>query len=385
MIIIEKKEQCNGCHACSNICPVQCIEMKEDSEGFRYPEVDYKKCIKCNKCIDVCPLLKEKKDIFKEPKAYACLNKNEKIRMESSSGGIFTLLAEKILDDNGVVFGAAFTKELRLEHKYIEKKEDLNELRGSKYLQSEIGDTLKQVLEFLKDGRKVLFSGTPCQIGGLKSFLDKKISKEKIKDLLCVDFICHGVPSLKVFKKYLKYQEKKSNSKTERIVFRLKNKGWKLYSVSLLFNNNTEYKQQFKNDLYMRAFLTDISLRPACHECGFKSKGRVSDITMADFWGIQNVKPELDDDKGTSLILVHSERGKDYYKSISESILSKKVDVNEALKYNSSAVKSVKPHKNRENYFRDLEELTFEELHNKYVKDSLIKIVLKKIKRYLKG
>ena len=385
MIKIKKNEECNGCHACSNICPVQCIDMKEDFEGFKYPEVDYDKCIKCNMCTEVCPLIEPQKIEGKKLKAYACFNKDEKIRLESSSGGIFTLLAEEIINSGGVVFGAGWNKDLELEHSFVEKIEELNKFRGSKYLQSKIGSTFNQALEFLEKDRKVLFTGTPCQIGGLKSFLDKKLNKNKIKNLLCIDFICHGVPSPKVFKKYLEYQEKNNNSKTERIAFRLKNEGWKLYSVSLLFNNNTEYRKQFRNDLYMNAFLTDIDLRPACYNCGFKSKNRISDITMADFWGIQNVLPELDDDKGTSLILVHSELGNRYYSTISANIISEEVDVDESLKYNSAAIKSVKTHPKRKEYFDNLDSITFDELHNKYVKLSFIIRSKKKLRRYIGG
>lgn len=382
MIQIIKKEMCNGCHACLNICPVQCIGMKVDSEGFKYPGVDYNKCIKCNLCIDVCPLIDKKIIKENEPKAYACFNKDEKIRMESSSGGIFTLLAEKVINSGGVVFGAGWNKNLELEHTYVETFEELKKFRGSKYLQSEISETFKEVLEFLKISRKVLFSGTPCQVGGLKSFLDKNLDKEKIKNLLCVDFICHGVPSPKVFKKYLEYQEKINNSKAERIAFRLKNKGWKLFSVSLLFNNNTEYRKQFRNDLYMNAFLSDIDLRPTCYDCGFKTKQRIADITMADFWGIQNVKPEFDDDKGTSLILVHSELGEEYYSDISTNIISKEVDADKAFKYNSAAIKSVKPHPKRKEYFENLDSMNFDELDNKYVKLKLCIRIKNKWKRY---
>ncbi len=383
MIKITKKELCNGCHACLNICPIQCIQMKVDSEGFKYPEVDYDKCIKCGLCIEVCPLIEPQKIEKENPKAYACFNKDEKIRMESSSGGIFTLLAEEIINSGGVVFGAGWNKNLELKHSFVETVEDLNKFRGSKYLQSKIGFTFTQTLEFLKKDKKVMFTGTPCQIGGLKYFLDKKLNKDQMKNLLCIDFICHGVPSPKVFKKYLEYQEKESNSKTERIAFRLKNEGWKLYSVLLLFNNNTEYRKQFRNDLYMNAFLSDIDLRPACYDCGFKTKNRISDITMGDFWGIQNMKPDLDDDKGTSLILIHSKLGNKYYSTISTNIISEEVDVDEALKYNSAAIKSVKLNSKREEYFKNLDSMTFEELHNKYVKLGLGIRVKNKGRRYV--
>lgn len=360
---IKSKKDCMGCYACSNICPQNCISMESDKEGFWYPKVDYDKCIKCKKCVNVCPII-NKITIENKPLAYACFNKNEDIRMESSSGGIFSLVAEQIILNNGVVFGVGFDKDFNAVHSYVENKEDLNKFRGSKYVQSKIGDIYKLVKNFLVEGREVLFTGTPCQIGGLKSYLGKDYD-----NLYCMDNVCHGVPSPKVWKKYVDFRENKSASKTRRIAFRLKNEGWKLFSVSFLFKNDTEYRETHKKDLFMRAFLKDVCLRPSCYACEFKTLHRQSDITMADFWGIKNVLPEMDDDKGTSLIFVNSENGQAMFDKIKDNMLYKDVDINEAVKYNSAAVKSVGYNPNRENFFADLDNTEFNQLIKKYCTD----------------
>lgn len=376
MITINNKKDCMGCHACSNICPKQCIHMKSDIEGFWYPDVDYDKCIKCVLCIKVCPII-NKTIVQNEPKAYACMNKSEPVRLESSSGGIFTLIAEQVIDNGGIVFGAGFNENFGVEHSYIETKEELDKFRGSKYVQSKIGDTYAQVKDFLKQERKVLFTGTPCQIGGLRSYLGQTYD-----NLFCIDIVCHGVPSPKLWKKYISYMENSTGSPTRRIAFRLKNEGWKRFSVSFLFNNDTEYRQTIDKDLYMKAFLKDVCLRPSCYACEFKTLHRESDITLADFWGIQNVLPEMDDGKGTSLIFVNSDNGQSILEEIKDDILYKEVDINQAVKYNSAAIKSVGYNPKRDSFFGELDNLPFNVLVKKYCTDS-ISIRIKSKSKYL--
>lgn len=376
---IKQKEHCMGCYACANICPVECILMENEPEGFRYPKVDYNICIKCIKCIHVCPIL-NKSIVNNQPVAYACINNDESIRRQSSSGGVFTLLAEQIIDKGGVVFGAAFDENLVLQHRCVEKEIELEELRGSKYLQSQIGNTYNQAKVFVESGLWVLFSGTPCQIGGLKSYLGKSY-----ENLISVDFICHGVPSPLAWQKYVKFQEINVGSSIRSIAFRRKDAGWKQFSVSLVFKNNAHYLQPLNKDLYMKAFLKDICLRPSCHACKFKSLNRRSDITLADFWGVQNMLPEMDDDQGTSLIFVNSFRGQEMFDSISSKMKYIEVDINEAVQYNSAAIKSVKANSNRENFFRNLEKMDFDQLVNKYCKDKLMIRIKKKIKSLLLG
>lgn len=376
---LSNMKDCTGCHACTNICPKKCIFMKYDNEGFLYPIVDYNICIKCKRCVNVCPINNNIKS-YNTPIAYACYNKDENIRLNSSSGGIFSLLAEKMIDRGGVVFGAVFNDNFEVEHKYIETKENIELLRGSKYVQSKIGTSYRQVKDFLESGREVLFSGTPCQIAGLKNYLVKAYS-----NLLTVDLICHGVPSPYVWQKYIKFRENKAGSEISKITFRNKKMGWKQYSVSFLFKNNTEYNKIYSNDLYMTAFLKNISLRPSCYNCRFKTLNRQSDITLADFWGVQNIFPEIDDDKGVSLIFINSQSGEKIYSEILDNIVYKEVDILDAVKYNSAAIKSPLPHINREKFINDINIYTFDKLVNKYCKDRIsIKLILEKIMQVTK-
>lgn len=365
MITINDKKDCMGCHACANICPQNCISMENDTEGFLYPEVDYDKCIKCGLCIKVCPII-NKKTVQNDPIAYACINKNESVRLESSSGGIFTLIAEQIINKDGVIFGAGFDENFSVLHSYIETKEELDKFRGSKYVQSKIGVTYKQVRDFLKQGKHVLFTGTPCQIGGLKSYLGQPYD-----NLFCIDIVCHGVPSPRVWQNYISYRENSAGAQARRIAFRLKNEGWKRFSVSFLFNNDTEYRQPLDKDLYMKAFLKDIFLRPSCYNCAFKTLHRESDITLADYWGIQYMLPEMDDDQGTSLIFVNSVNGQSMLKQIKDNILYKEVDINKAISYNSAAIKSAGYNPKRDAFFEGLGKLSFDQLVKKYCSDSL--------------
>lgn len=374
MIIVKDKKSCIGCYACFNICPTGCLSMECDNEGFWYPKIDDVKCIECNLCIKTCPVVNNTTSI-NEPYAYACLNRDESIRLKSSSGGIFTLIAEKILENNGIVFGAAFNDQFEVVHNYIQNKEDIDKFRGSKYLQSKIGDSYKQVKKYLDGGKRVLFTGTPCQIGGLKSFLGKPYD-----NLYCVDIICHGVPSPKVWQKYIAYREALAGSPAQRIAFRCKDQGWKRYSVMFLFKNDTEYQQTLDKDLYMNAFLKDICLRPSCYNCNFKTLNRLSDITLADFWGIENVLPEMDDDKGTSLIFINNSKGQSMFNSLKSQIIYKKVEINEAVKYNSAAFKSSACNPKRKGFFKELDKLAFDKLVQKYYSDSIFFKLKRKVR-----
>jgi len=309
----------------------------------------------------------QRTEVKNEPLAYACRSIDQSVRLASSSGGLFTLIAEQIISNCGVVFGASFNKDFAVMHSYVETMERLEALRGSKYVQSKIDVSYKLTKEFLEHGKQVLFSGTPCQIAGLKSYL-----QQDYDNLFCVDIICHGVPSPKVWQKYVAYRENCSGALTQRISFRRKDRGWKRYSVSFSCENDTEYLQTHDKDLYMRAFLRDVCLRPSCYACSFKTLNRQSDITLADFWGIQNVLPEMDDDLGTSLVLLNSSSGKKMFEDIKNRISYKEVDLNQAITYNPAAVKSAMQNPKRRSFFNELERLPFNKLVNKYCSDSAI-------------
>lgn len=366
MIRIIDKSQCCGCNACVQICPKQCIQMQEDGEGFLYPLVDVDMCVDCKLCEKVCPVINQNEP--RRPlKVYAAKHPDEEIRLNSSSGGIFTLLAEHVIDEGGVVFGARFDEYWEVIHDYTETKEGLEVFRGSKYVQSRIGNTFQQVENFLKQGRKVMFTGTPCQIAGLKRFLRKEYG-----NLLAVDFVCHGVPSPKVWRMYLDetiaHQGFGKNTVLSHamlrqkfirdIKFRSKSIGWKKYSFSLTLTeavakgeeNSVLLSSPFYENAFMQAFLSDFILRPSCYHCPAKSGKSGSDVTIGDFWGIEKVLPEFDDDKGCGLIL-------DYAVHIDGINISdwKYSTYADALAENSSISTSVKHPLNREFYFHRLE------------------------------
>ncbi len=346
------KDFCSGCRVCEKICPKNAIEMKEDERGFFYPIVNYDKCVKCGICRKKCPINNE--EIEKEITAYAAYNKDEEIRLKSSSGGIFTIFANYVLENNGVVIGAALDDEFLVEHIVVENKKDLEKLRSSKYVQSNIKDSYEKTKEFLEEGRLVYFSGTPCQIEGLKAYLPKEY-----KNLITQDIICHGVPSPKAWKGYLKH---KHNQNIKSIHFRNKEKGsWGDYHLKFEYENGKKYIHH-KDDFFMKLFLGDLILRESCYQCKFKKVNRVSDFTLADFWGINNIDKSMNDEKGTSLLLVNSNKARDIIEEVSEFMIKKEVEFKEAIQFNLSMIKSVKKGKKFEKISKLLEKDDFEEL-----------------------
>lgn len=365
MIHIKDKKDCCGCNACSQRCPKQCITMQSDNEGFLYPVVDTSSCINCGLCEKVCPVINQ--DEPQKPlKVFAAYNKNEEIRLQSSSGGIFTILAEETIKKEGVVFGVRFDKEWMPVFSYTETIEGIAPFRGSKYVQAIVGNAYKEAETFLKAGREVLFTGTPCQIAGLKKYLRKEYN-----NLLTVDIICHGVPSPKVWEMYLKeisckqLQDKPNISINKRdcikdINFRDKSIGWKKFSFMLRINSSTDdkgkdivIKEIFRNNTFMRIFLNNTILRPSCYSCPTKQSKSNSDITIADFWGIDKLDPQFDDDKGCGLILINTNKGDSIYNKLD--IVSKEKTFDEAILYNSAYDKSCTTHYNRKKFFQGLD------------------------------
>ena len=307
MIYIETKKDCVGCWACYQICPKKCIAMIEDEEGFLYPKVDSTLCIDCNLCNKVCPV--ENRGVARDvKKIYLAKNINSDIRKESSSGGFFNSIATPILERGGVVFGAAFNENNELVHQYVEDKSNLHKLCGSKYVQSKIENSFVNVKKFLVSEREVLFVGTPCQIAGLKLFL-----KKDYDNLILVDFVCHGVPSPGVFKSYLSDVIRKQHIlKLQRVSFRNKRMGWRIYGFKLNYidvnNKNKIFFESRYSNHFLRGFLSDIYLRPSCYACPSKSGSSGADLTISDFWAINKSKYRfLDDDKGISTIYTYSD------------------------------------------------------------------------------
>lgn len=396
MIQITKKEDCCGCEACIQRCPKQCISLKEDEEGFLYPIVDKDACINCNLCEKICPVINQGKK--HDPiKVLAAKNKDENIRLKSSSGGIFTLLAEKTIQTRGVVFGACFNDKWEVIHKYTEMKEGIAVFRGSKYTQSKIGESYKQAEYFLKQGRKVLFSGTPCQIAGLKRYLRKEYD-----NLLTVDIICHGVPSPKVWRLYLNdiltrkvglnsIPSHPINKKVEikNINFRSKSTGWKNYSFVLALSEmTTDGKKNtvllssiFKDNAFMKAFLSDLILRPSCYQCPAKAGKSGSDISIADYWCIQDVVQKFDDDKGVSLVLIQTPKGDEFFQTLKEKTEWIETGYEESKKGNGGFKEICNPHSKRKEFFYMLN--SQKRIIN-LIESALRQTYLQKIKSYLK-
>lgn len=379
MIKITNKQNCSGCHACASVCPKNCISMQRDEEGFLYPSVNENNCIKCGLCVRSCPILTPKESKKQESDIYACgaYSKRREIRKNSSSGGIFTLVAEQVINKGGIVFGASFDADFSVFHKSATTTNELAQFRGSKYVQSTIGNTYNEAKEHLDSGKLVLFTGTPCQIAGLYSYLNKEYD-----NLITQDIICHGVPSPMVWQEHLKAIEKQKSEQIESICFRDKSTGWTTYSFTSIFKNGRAYTT--RDSQYMKAFLSNLCLRPSCYECAFKTKVRQSDITLADFWGIDNIMPEMNDEKGTSLILINSPKGKELFDAIKNDITYKETEMDEAIKYNSSAIKSASLPKNRNSFIVDVRNKGFEKASKKHLKTPFLIRLKRKIKSLLK-
>lgn len=401
MIILKNKKDCCGCEACVQRCPKRCINMHEDEEGFLYPNVNPSLCIDCGFCEKVCPVINQS-EIHKPLKVYAAKNQDEQIRLSSSSGGIFTMLAEQVLNDDGVVFGARFNVNWEVEHGYADTLDGIASFRGSKYVQSRIGDSYLQVEVLLKQGRKVLFSGTPCQVAGLKKYLGNR----KYDNLLTVDVVCHGVPSPLVWRKYLGEIIRPKGVAGKNTVlsslntipvitgisFRDKKWGWKKYGFEIRISafeadENSVLKSGIQEDIYlyepldknlfMKGFLKNLYLRPSCYACASRSGKSGSDITLADYWGIQYVSPEIDDDKGVSLVFLNTSKGLCVYDSLH--IQSIESSYQNALNGNPCIERSISMAYNRTQFFKQWKDGHLLELINKLTKSTM----LSQLKRYL--
>lgn len=371
------RADCTGCYSCYNACPVQAICMREDKEGFRYPQIDGGSCIGCGACERVCPVLNPPQVTEGgEPETYAAINDQEGVRKNSSSGGVFNALARRVLQEGGIVFGAGFDENWEVSHQSAENEVELAALQVSKYLQSRAENVYQQVRKELFAGRKVLFSGTPCQCAALRKFLRKDD-----ENLLLVDFICHGVPSPAIWREYLAGCT--CGEEIQGISFRNKNLSWERYLLAIFFKNANKYlAEDLKTDLYLQGFLQNLYLRPSCHECHFCRKNRPTDITLADFWGVDEELPEAYDGKGTSLVFIHSKLGEEAFANIN--VRKWPIEFAKAVKYNPSMLKPSVPSTKREAFFNDYmdDNRDFLELLAKYVRPSFkskIKNVLRRI------
>ena len=361
---IEDKELCCGCTACYSICPKKAISMAEDEEGFLYPEVDKESCINCGLCKKVCPVINYKENKNEHQKAYIFQHQDNKIRKESTSGGAFTAIAEYVIKHNGIVFGVSLDEKFEAKHTYVDKVEELEQFRNSKYVQSNPNDSFKKVKEFLKQGKLVLYSGTYCQIAGLKKYLNKDY-----KNLILVDVVCRAVPSPLMWRKYLKMQEKKYKN-PQKILFREKTYGYK-YSNMSIYTKDKEYHKGIDSDQYLRAFFSNICDRPSCYSCQFKTQYRDSDLTIWDCFNVEKFNKSLDDDKGTTRVLCHSEKGERIIKEIALKNKCEEISVIEALSDFNGIFSRVNYNSQKKDFIKDMNSLPEEELFNKYFPDNL--------------
>lgn len=376
-------KECTSCTACSNICPKQCISFNKNKDGFNYPEIDKSKCIECSLCENICPVI-NKKQTNSKTRAYAVKNKNEKVRLESTSGGFFSLLADYVLENDGYVAGAVYDENFVVKHIIINDRSELYKLRGAKYSQSELGNIFFSIKKLLEEGKMVLFSGTPCQCEGLKAFL-----KKDYKNLITADLICHGVPSPEVWQKYIDYRSDKENDgiRPKKINMRCKDSGWSNYgySTEFVYENGKRTLVLNSRDLFMKAFVGNICLRESCSDCKAKGINRVTDFTLGDYWGIWNQYPEFDDNRGTSAVSVHSDKGAELLNNLNGQLELIETDAENVYKENISFIESSKPHPDRNEFLEQVTADNFEELIKKYfpVKESRTNMITR-IKRRLK-
>lgn len=365
MIQIKNKVDCCGCNACGDVCPTQAISFKTDIEGFWYPEVDTDKCIDCHLCEKVCPIIEPANNIvrFDEPKVFAAYTKDEHVRLDSTSGGIHSMLAKAAYAQGGYVGGAIYNKDHTCRHIVSEDESMLSQIRSSKYLQSNMEGQYKEVKKLLKEGKKVLYCGAPCQIQALYKYL-----KKEYDNLTTVDFICRGVNSPKVFLSYMNMLEKKYGSKATEIKFKNKKWGWHNFSLRVNFENGQEYCEDRWHDMFFIGYLQYGNFaRPSCYDCRFKGFPQKADITLADFWGIENIDKTMDQDKGTSLVMVNSDKGMQLFDAIKPNIVWKEFTFDDAKAGNpalTSSLKAIRP--DREAFFKAINTMPFEKVANKF-------------------
>lgn len=397
MILIKNKQDCTGCCACKNACPEYAIDMIQDEEGFLYPYVNEKYCKNCGLCERICPVLNTKTST-KVLHTYASKNRNFEVLKQSSSGGMFSIFAESVLKRGGVVFGAAYTCDWKVYHTFVDNIGQLDKLRRSKYVQSNVCEIYNKIKEFLDEGRQVLFSGTPCHVAGLKNFLQKDY-----KSLIAVDVFCHGVASPKVWKMFL---EENTNIKNIMAIdFRDKSFGWDKSIFKIYFKNKNDsipklplifslmpysMKQKLCSGRYslsyIKGFLKNLFLRPSCHKCKFKGEEKNSDFTIGDLWGVNEIAPDFYDKNGVSVLTVNSLQGQKIFEDIKYKFLFKEIALDKVIEYNRAFVSSVTPNPKRMDFFMRFEQEPLNPLINELTGEiSLMKLMFGKILRKLTG
>ena len=366
MINISRREDCCGCNACADICPKNCISFKTDIEGFWYPEVNMETCIDCHLCEKVCPIISPADKVvrYEEPRVFASYAKDDDIRTDSTSGGIHSMLALAMYEKNAYVGGAVYNDDHTVSQIIDDNPARLPEIRSSKYLQSDSTGVYKEIKKKLREGREVFFCGCPCQVQALY----KSLGNKEYDNLTTCDFICRGVNSPKVFLKYMDMLERQYGAKATEIKFKNKKWGWHNFSMRVNFANGKEYCKDRYHDLFFIGYLLAGNFtRPSCYECHFKGFPQKADITLADFWGIEKLDRTMDQDRGTSLVMINSDKGMALFDSIKENIVWKEFTMADARAGNPAMYSSLKPSKpNRKAFFETLDKEPFEIVAKKY-------------------
>ena len=371
MIKINQKQNCSGCTACASSCPVGAIEMREDEQGFKYPLIDSEKCIDCGLCDKTCPFVKP----LSAPSirdAYALKHQDAAVLRNSTSGGFFTAVSDYVLEQRGVIYGAAYDENMVVCHKRAETREQRDAMRGSKYVQSDIGSVFSEVKSDLQKGKTVLFTGTPCQIDGLKSFL-----KGKDDGLICLDLICHGVPSPMIFRAHLHFLAKNLHTKIKNYKFRPKKWGWHVHR-EIVCGEKREYHSTPYTDLWRDMYYSRVITRPSCNNCPYASLNRVGDITYGDCRGVDKVLPDFGSYEGVTLAIVNTEKGRDVFQKIADRLVYQSINVDDVLQ--PPLRQSPAPNKKSDAFFSDYAALGYKKTIRKYYgKLYPIKYYVKKI------
>ena len=363
-IVIGKKKDCTGCGACEYVCPKQAITLNSDKEGFLEPAVDINKCVDCGLCIANCHIRNNASYGLLNYEQYAVKHKDDRIRARSRSGGVFTAISDFFLEQEGSIFGAVLNKEsFKVEHICAHPVEERDRMCGSKYVQSDMKDVFPELKKQLDNGKQVLFTGTPCQV----SAVAKVFKQDKYPNLVLCDFVCHGVPSEKLFSQYIAWCSQKYKGKVTDFLFRNKQKfDWESHIEDVTVGNRHIYSKK-----YAELFSKSVCLRESCYSCKYTTKNRIADFTIADYWGIDQILPEFDDAKGVSLLIVRSETAKHIFNCIKNNLNCQNTIKYEPLHYNLKRP-TLRP-KERDEFYEDLSSKGFEYVSLKYGENSILR------------
>ncbi len=379
MIHIEEKTKCCGCTACASICPKKCISMKPDEEGFLYPEVDESLCVDCGLCEKVCPVIEPAEAVDTSTKAVAVQLIDDKALYESASGGFFTAISEYVIKNDGLVCGASYDEDFNVSHCLVSSMDECKGFRGSKYVQSELGDIFPRIKETLQQDKLVCFSGMPCQVSSLKKYLGQEYEK-----LITIDLVCAGVPSPKLWRAYLDKQEKIYGSKIKYANFRNKTYGYQCSTLKLEFENGKVYSKSGRIDPMMKFFVSGIAKRPSCYECVFKGVERCSDFTLFDAWHAQELTGRKDNDKGYTSVIIHTSKAENILNKIEDMMVNHSVDLQQAIKLDGVMIDGQpKKHCNREECYTILNDKGIDECIEKYAKVTGKDKILERVKPIL--